>query len=34
MNMIGTHLQHNFDYHMDHNSDKGTNIIRSIFNSD
>jgi len=34
MNLILTRLQHNFDFHMDHNSDTGTNIIGSIFNSD
>jgi len=34
MNLILTRLQHNFDFHMDHNSNTGTNIIVSIFNSD
>jgi len=34
MNLILTHFQHNFDFHMDHNSDTGTNIIGSIFYSD
>jgi len=34
MNLILTCLQHNFDFHMHHNSDTGTNIIGSIINSD
>jgi len=33
MNLILTHLQHNFDIHMNHNSDRGIDIIGSIFNS-
>jgi hypothetical protein len=32
--LILTRLQHNFDFHMDHNSDTENNIIGSIFNSD
>jgi len=34
MNLILIRLQHNFDFHMDHNSDMGTNVIGSTFNSD
>jgi len=34
MNLILTCLQYNFDFHMDHNSDMGTNIIGLIFNLD
>ena len=34
MNLILTHLQHNFVFHIEHNSDTGTTIIRSVFNSD
>jgi len=34
MNLILTGSQHNFDFHMDHNSATRTNIIGSIFNSD
>jgi len=34
MNLIVTDWQHNFDFHMNHNSNMGTNNIGSIFNSD
>jgi hypothetical protein len=34
MDIILTRWQHNFDFHMDHNTDAGTNIIWSIFHSD
>jgi hypothetical protein len=34
MNSILTRLETNFDFHTDHNSDMGTNIIGSIFDSD
>jgi len=34
MKFIFRLLQHNFDFHMDHNSDTGNNIIGSIFKSD
>jgi len=34
MNSILIHLQHNFDFHMDHSSTMATNIIGSIFDSD
>jgi len=34
INMILTHLQYNIDFHMDHNSDMGTNIICFIIKSD
>ena len=34
MNVILTSLQHDIDFHIDHDSDMGTNIISTIFNSD
>jgi hypothetical protein len=34
MNWILTHLQYNVNLHMYHTSDTGTNIIRSIVNSE
>jgi len=34
MNLILTRLVHNFDFHMLHNPDIGTNITRCIFNSE
>ena len=33
MNLMLTCLQYNFDFHMNHNSDTGTNIIGFAFNS-
>jgi len=34
MNLILTCLQHDFHFHLDHNSDLGTNIIEYTYNSD
>jgi len=34
MYLILTPVQYNYNFHMDYNSDTGTNIISFIFNSD